>query len=183
MDRASAVVVAALFVGCSGARSQNLDLAVSGFAVSPPAGYLAEPAKPVSASRFTVHLTKPGEPGIGCEAFFEALPGFEMFTQEALNRQTDRPGWDEFYRENLSPFYEVRSVAVFEHAGVRGAEVHGIARSRPAIPGWVANRPALIFMLYTRKGLSEVTCFADAATFDARRAEFEAVARGITPPQ
>jgi hypothetical protein len=183
VGRAGAVVAAALFACGSGARGQNLDLAVSGFAVAPPAGYVAEPAKPVSASRFTVHLTKSAEPGTGCEVFFEALPGFEMFTQEALNRQTDRPGWDEFYRENLSPFYEVRSVAVFEHAGVRGAVVHGISRSRPAIAGWVANRPALIFMLYTRKGLSEVTCFADAAAFEARRAEFEAVARGITPPQ
>jgi hypothetical protein len=35
-------------------------------------------------------------------------------------------------------------------------------------------------MFYTPKGLSKIVCVALQAIFEARRAEFEAVARGIT---
>jgi hypothetical protein len=179
--RAVLAALAAAFSIAAGA--QDLDRAVSGFAVAPPAGYVARPGASFSPSRFTVSLTKPAEPDTGCEASFEVLPGFEQFTQDALNRQTDRPGWEEFYREGLGQFYEVRTVTQFDHAGMRGAVVSGVSRSRPAIAGWIANRPALIFVLYTPKGRSEVNCFAAPATFEARRAEFEAVARGVTTPR
>lgn len=177
------VVAAAAAAWCTGASAQDLDLAVSGFAVAPPAGYVVQMTAPDSPSRFVVGLTKPAEPGTGCEASFEVLPGFEQFTQTALNRQTDRPGWEEFYRDGLGPFYEVRSVSQFDHAGVRGAVVSAMSRARPATVAWIANRPTLIFMLYTPKGLSKVTCFAEAAVFEVHRAEFEAVARGVTPPR
>jgi hypothetical protein len=178
-----AVLVTAAVALNSGAGAQDLDLAVSGFAVVPPVGYVARPAASFSPSRFTVSLTKPAEPGLGCEASFEVLPGFEQFTQDALNRQTDRPGWEEFYREGFEQFYEVRSITQFDHTGMRGAVVSGVSRSKPAIAGWIANRPALIFVLYTPKGRSEVRCFAEPTVFEARRAEFEAVARGVTSPR
>jgi len=167
----------------AGAGAQDFDLAVSGFAVAPPPGYVAQPAPPSSASRVVVNLVKPDEPQTGCEVSFEALPGFEQFSQDALNRQTDRPGWEEFYREGLSLFYDVENVGQYERAGVRGAVVSAISRSKPATRGWVADRPTLIFMLYTPKGLSKVACFAPAALFAARRGEFEAVAQGLTPPR
>jgi hypothetical protein len=182
---AVAIAAAAVVIGIGPRQSggQDLDAAVSGFAIAPPAGYVARAAAPSSASRFVIGLTKPDEPGTACEVSFEALPGFEQFTQEALNRQTERPGWEEFYREGLGAFYDVRSVEAFEHAGVRGAVVFGVSMKKPAVRGWIADRPALIFMLYTPKGLGKVTCFAEAPMFDARRAEFEAVARGLTLPR
>jgi hypothetical protein len=179
---AGAAALAAI-AGCGTAAAQDLELAVSGFAVAPPSGYVAKAAAPSSPSYYVVDLTKPAEPATGCEASFEVLPGFNLFSQDALNRQTDRPGWEEFYRDGLGPFYDVRSVERFDHAGVRGAVVQGISRSRAAVAGWVANRPSLIFVLYTPKGRSEVRCFSEAAVFEAHRAEFEAVARGVTPPR
>jgi hypothetical protein len=175
-------LVAAPIAGLPAA-AQDLDGAVSGFAVAPPPGYVARPAPPSSPSRFVINLVKPAEPDTGCEASFEALPGFEQFSQGALNRQTDRPGWEAFYREGLGAFYDVRDVRQYEHAGVRGAVVTAVSRPKAAVPGWVPDRPALIFMLYTPKGLSKVACFAPAALFEARRSEFEAVARGLTPPR
>jgi hypothetical protein len=177
------VAAAALLAASAGCGAQDFDLAVSGFAVAPPPGYVAQPAPPSSRSRYVVNLTRPDEPQTGCEVSFEALPGFELFSQDALNRQTDRPGWETFYREGLGEFYDVASVGQYEHAGVRGAVVSGISRPKPAVRGWVANRPTLIFMLYTPKGLTKVACFAQAEVFAARRSEFEAVAQGLTPPR
>jgi hypothetical protein len=164
----------------SGVDAQDLDLAVSGFAVAPPEGYVAAPSAPASLSRVVLRLTKPAEPGTGCEVSFEFLPGFEHFSQEALNRQTDNPDWEAFYRDGLGDFYGIASIERFDHAGVRGAVVNGISKPKPAIRDWVANRPALIFMFYTPKGLNKIACVAPQAIFEARRAEFEAVARGVT---
>jgi hypothetical protein len=167
----------------AGAAAQSIDLAASGFAISPPPGYVAAPGTPSSPSQVVVRLTKPAEPGAACEVSFEALPGFEHFSQDALNRQTDNPAWDLFYRDGLGDFYTVTSVERFDHAGVRGAVVRGVSRPKPTVRGWVADAPTLIFMFYTPKGLSKVACVADAAVFEARRGEFEAVARGITLAQ
>jgi hypothetical protein len=160
--------------------AQTLDLAASGFAIAPPQGYVATPGVTSSPSHVVVSLTKPAEPGTACEASFEALPGFEHFSQDALNRQTDNPGWDVFYRDGLADFYAVTSVERFDHAGVRGALVGGVSRPKPAVRGWVAGRPTLIFLFYTPKGLSKIACVAQQAVFEARRAEFDAVARGVT---
>jgi hypothetical protein len=175
-----AAAIVAAFGSCAGA--QILEFAASGFAIVPPPGYEAQPAA-ASASLLAISLTKPAEPGTGCRVSFEALPGFEQFTQDALNRQTDRPGWELFYREGLGEFYDVRDIDRFDHAGVRGAVVFGISKPKPAVAGWTGDTPTLIFMFYTPKGLSEAVCFAPAGVFEARRAEFEAVARGITLPR
>jgi hypothetical protein len=164
----------------STASAQNLELAASGFAITPPAGYIATPGAPSSPSQAVVRLTKPAEPGTGCEVSFEALPGFGDFSQDALNRQTDNPNWDLFYRAELGDFYTIASVERFDHADVRGAVVSGTSKPRPAVRSWTADLPTLIFLLYTPKGLNKITCVAHAPVFAARRAEFEAVARGTT---
>jgi hypothetical protein len=84
--------------------AQDLDLAVSGLAVAPPPGYTAAPGLPLSPSQVIVRLTKPKEPEVGCDVSFEMLPGFQHFSQDELNRQTDNPNWDAFYRDGLADF-------------------------------------------------------------------------------
>jgi hypothetical protein len=171
----------AVAVACHfGADAQDLDSAVSGFAVAPPAGYVATPGATASPSRVALHLTKPTEPGVICEVSFEVLPGFEHFSQEMLNRQIDNPDWEAFYREGLADFYRIESVERFDHADVRGAVVRGISKPKPTIRNWAADQPTLIFIFYTPKGVSKVACVAPRPIFEARRPEFEAVARGIT---
>jgi hypothetical protein len=160
--------------------AQDLDLAVSGFAVAPPPGYTAAPGLPLSPSQVIVRLTKPAEPEVSCDVSFEVLPGFQHFSQDALNRQTDNPNWEVFYREGLADFYTVLSVERFDHAGARGALVKGVSKPKPALRSWTADQPTLIFMFYTPRGLSKITCVAPEAVFAARRAEFEAVVRGVT---
>lgn len=162
------------------ATAQDLDLAVSGFAVAPPPGYTAAPGRPVSPSQVTVRLTRPKEPEVSCDVSFELLPGLQHFSQDELNRQTDYPGWDLFYRDGLGDFYTVLGVERFDHAGVRGALVSGVTKPKPALANWAANQPTLVFMFYTPKGLNKIACVAPEAAFAARRAEFEAVVRGVT---
>jgi hypothetical protein len=100
-----------------------------------------------------------------------------------LNRQTDNPGWEAFYREGLGDFYRIRSVERFEHAGVRGAVVRGISKPKPTIRNWTPDQPTLIFVFYTPRGVSKIACVAPPPIFEAHRPEFEAVARGVTLAQ
>jgi hypothetical protein len=161
------------------AGAQDLDAAMSGFAIAPPPGYVAAPGMPLSPSQVIVRLTKPAEPEVRCDVSFELLPGFEHFSQDVLNRQTDNPNWDLFYREGLGDFYTVLGVDRFDHAGVRGALVNGVSKPKPAVAGWVADQPTLLFMFYTPRGLNKITCTGPQAIFAARRAEFEDVVRGV----
>jgi hypothetical protein len=181
---AAAAAVVTLGTGASAqSAAERVAEAASGFAVAPPPGYVAQPATSASSSEVAISLTKPGEPDTDCRVAFEAIPGFSQFSQDELNRQADQPNFDLFYRDSVSAFYVVATVARFDHAGLRGAVIRATSRSKPATPGWRADLATLIFMLYTPKGLTKVTCTAAPAVFEARRGEFEAIANAVTMPR
>ena len=127
------LVLTAIAAVSLSATAQNFDLAASGFAVAPPPGYVAAPGVASSPSHVVVSLTKPAEPGTACEASFEALPGFEQFSQDALNRQTDNPGWEVFYRDGLADFYAVTSVERFDHLVESGKVLQGFTEETRAV--------------------------------------------------
>jgi hypothetical protein len=183
----SLAAAAAVTFSCTGAMAQSsaerMAEAASGFAVTPPQGYVAQPDAPASSSEVAIGVTKPGEPDTHCRISFEAIPGFSQFTQDELNRQADQPNFDLFYRDSVGAFYAVTTVAHFDRTGIRGAVIRATSRAKPATPGWRADLATLIFMLYTPKGLTKVTCTAAAAVFEARRREFEAVANAVTLPR
>jgi hypothetical protein len=157
--------------------------AASGFAVAPPAGYLAKPDVPMSALEVALSVARADEPDTRCRVSFEAIPGFSQYSQVELNGEADRPNFDAFYRDSVGAFYTVGTVGHFDHAGIRGAVIDAVSRARPATPGWRDGLPTRIFMLYTPKGLTKAICSAMPAAFEARRGEFEAVARAVTVPR
>jgi hypothetical protein len=179
--------VAIVLNGTGGAMAQTVaeraGEAASGFAVAPPAGYLAKPDAPMSPLEVAISVVRADEPETECRVSFEAIPGFSQYSQSELNREADRPNFDAFYRDSVGAFYTVGTVAHFDHAGIRGAVIDAVSRARPATPGWHDGLPTRIFMLYTPKGLTRATCSAIPAAFEARRGEFEAVARAVTVPR
>ncbi len=187
VDSIVALVVAAAVTLGSSARAEDsaerLATAASGFAVAPPQGYVAQPDASASASEVAISVTRPGEPDTRCRISFEAIPGFSRFSQDELNRQADQPNFDPFYRDSVGAFYAVATVAHFDRTGIRGAVLRATSRAKPATPGWRADLATLIFMFYTPKGLTKVTCTAAATVFEARRSEFEAVANAVTMPR
>jgi hypothetical protein len=189
-SRVAGVVFAALamvLVMTGGATAQGAaeraGEAASGFAVAPPAGYLATPDAPMSTLEVAVSVARADELDTRCRISFEAIPGFSQYSQAELNREADRPNFDAFYRDSVGAFYAVSAVVHFDHAGIRGAVIDAVSRARPATPGWRDGLPTRIFMLYTPKGLTKATCSAVPAAFEARRGEFEAVARAVTVPR
>ena len=185
--RAAFAALAIVLVGTGSAKAQGAaeraGEAASGFAVAPPAGYLAKSDAPMSALEVAVSVARADEPDTRCRISFEAIPGFSQYSQGELNREADRPNFDAFYRDSVGGFYTVGTVAHFDHAGIRGAVIDAVSRARPATPGWRDGLSTRIFMLYTPKGLTKAVCSAAPATFEARRGEFEAVARAVTVPR
>jgi hypothetical protein len=181
----AAAALAVMFAASAMAQNsaERTAQAASGFAVAPPPGYVAEPDASTSASELAIRVMRSDEPDTRCRVSFEAIPGFSQFTQDALNREADRPNFDAFYRDSVTAFYAVTTVVHFDRTGVRGAVVNAVSRAKPATPGWRADLPTLIFMFYTPKGLTKVTCTAATGTFEVRRAEFEAVASAVGLPQ
>jgi hypothetical protein len=181
----TSLAMAILMVGAAAAQgaAERAGEAASGFAVAPPAGYLAKPDAPMSALEVAVSVGRTDEPDTRCRISFEAIPGFSQYSQAELNREADRPNFDAFYRDSVGAFYTVGAVAHFDHAGIRGAMIDAVSRARPATPGWRDGLPTRIFMLYTPKGLTKATCSAMPAAFEVRRSEFEAVARAVTVPR
>jgi hypothetical protein len=157
--------------------------AASGFAVTPPAGYVAKPDAPMSPLEVAISIARADEPDTHCRVSFEAIPGFSQYSQGELNHEADRPNFDAFYRDSVGGFYIVGTIAHFDHAGIRGAVIDAVSRARPATRGWRDGLPTRIFMLYTPKGLTKATCSAMPAAFEGRRGEFEAVARAVTVPR
>jgi hypothetical protein len=181
----TALAMALLSAGGAAAQgaAERAGEAASGFAVAPPAGYLAKPDTPMSPLEVAVSVARADEPDTRCRVSFEAIPGFSQYSQDELNREADRPNFDAFYRDSVGAFYAVTTVAHFDHAGIRGAVIDAVSRARPATPGWRDGLPTRIFMLYTPKGLTKATCSALPAAFEDRRGEFEAVARAVTVPR
>lgn len=150
--------------------------------MTPPPGYAAAPAAPASPSEVGILVTRVGEEETRCRVSLETIPGFSQFSQDELNREADRPNFEEFYRDSVGGYYTVATVAHFDPAGVRGAVLRATSREKPATPGWRSGLPTVIFMFYTPRGLTKVTCTAAPAVFDARRADFDAVANAVTLP-
>ena len=184
---AAFAALAIVLVGTGSAKAQGAaeraGEAASGFAVAPPTGYLAKSDAPMSALEVAVSVARVDEPDTRCRISFEAIPGFSQYSQGELNREADRPNFDAFYRDSVGGFYTVGTVAHFDHGGIRGAVIDAVSRARPATPGWRDGLSTRIFMLYTPKGLTKAVCSAAPATFEARRGEFEAVARAVTVPR
>jgi hypothetical protein len=180
-------VLAIVLTGPGGAAAQSAaeraGEAASGFAVTPPAGYAAKPDAPMSPLEVAISVARTDEPDTHCRVSFEAIPGFSQYSQGELNGEAERPNFDAFYRDSVGAFYAVGAVAHFDHAGIRGAVIDAVSRARPATQGWREGLPTRIFMLYTPKGLTKATCSAVPAAYEARRGEFEAVARALTVPR
>ncbi len=163
--------------------AERLAEAASGFSVAPPQGYVAQPDTSASSSEVVISLTKPGEPAP--PAGFHSRP-FPAFRNSPRTSSTARPTSRISTCSTATasaPSTPSRPSRISTAAGIRGAVLRATSRAKPATPGWRADLATLIFMLYTPKGLTKVTCTAAPAVFEARRGEFEAVANAVTMPR
>jgi hypothetical protein len=176
----AALLVLVAFVSAS---AQPLSDPASGLAITPPPGYVARTVAPTGNYTIAFDVKKPDDKDTGCRVAFQPVPQNASLTQDEINAFTAKPEWPDLVRTTMSRIYVVISLDPFEHAGVRGAVVVGDFKLPPNAPPRAGEIRSWLALLETPKGRTSAACVAEKTSFDARRGEFDAVARGVTLPK
>lgn len=157
----------------------------TGLSIEPPAGYTARKAEGDTRYAAVYAVQKGGEDDTGCKIAFQPTPpaaGEPKLSQEDINAFTRKKEWTDLIRATLALRYEVATVEPFDHQGLMGAAV---VADFKAVEG--EEKPpevrSYLVVIDTPKGRTTIVCVGDKAGFEARRAEFEAVARSVSPPR
>ena len=174
---------ASLVVSGGWAVAEPLSDPESGFAVDPPPGYTATIIPPRDKYSVGFEVKKADDDkDTGCQVAFQPAPQNADLSQQEINDLATSPEWIDLARSTLSLVYDVRSADPFEHAGVRGLALVGDFKTEIDAPRAHEVR-SLLIILETPKGRVTVVCVGEKTTFDARRPEFESVARATTLPR
>ncbi len=184
--RQIAIVVAGaltILVASIPALAEPLSDPATGLAVNPPPGYAAKPK--TGSGYYTVEfdVKKPDDKDTGCRVGFLHNQANAAFTQQELNAHAATPEWANEIHRVFSQALDIISLEPFEHAGVLGSAIVVDRKMLPGTPPRAGEIRSWLIVLETPKGRTNMDCNAEKTSFDARRSEFEAVARGITPPK
>jgi hypothetical protein len=157
--------------------------AASGLAADPPPGYTARIGRPQPGTSARIDIKRPDDSDMGCSVGFGPLPENAHLDQAKINAITSSSAWLVTARTSLALLYDVRSSERFEHAGVQGAVIIADFKPRPDLPARSQEIRTALYVFETPKGRVNIACVGERATFDARRREFDAVARGTLLPR
>lgn len=184
--RGAAVLAGLTLCVASVAVAEPMRDEATGLSVTPPPGYVVRKAEGDPRYAAVYAVQKGAEEDTGCKIAFQPTPtpGAEetKLTQEDINAFTRKKEWTELIRATLALRYDVASVEAFDNQGLSGAAV--VADFKP-VEG-EAKPPEMrsyLVVIDTPKGRTTIVCVGDKAGFDGRKAEFEAIARSVTPPR
>jgi hypothetical protein len=163
--------------------AQPISDPATGFVVTAPPGYVSQVS--TASGRYTVafNVKKPDDKDTGCLIGFLHIPEKAKFTQAEINAYSAKPEWASEIRTAFSRLYDIISLDPFEHAGVLGSVVVADRKMPPGTPPRAGEVRAWLVVLETPKGRISMACVAEKPSFEARGAEFVAVARGVTLPK
>ncbi|KAA2214933.1 hypothetical protein [Teichococcus oryzae] len=149
--------------------------------VDPPSPYRTTRMEPTPPQTARIAVARPGAPMPDCQvAFVPAPPADQKVGQPALNALARSPAWQKLERARIATAYDVQQESIVEQDGVAGLRLAGTLRPRPSLEG---GSRAAFTILETPRGRTTTVCAAPAEEFARRQAEFDAVARGVTPPR
>lgn len=176
-------LVAAAFVLVSvAAQATPVHDEASGLVIDAPPGYAAHKIDGGFRYAASYAVRKDDQSDPGCRVGFQVSPQNAGLSQAEINAFTAKPEWNDLIKATLALYYDVISVEPFEHNGLAGAAVVGDIKPVEGQPPMAEARSYFV-LLDTPKGRTTVVCVVGKAQFDARRPEFEAVARSVQPPR
>lgn len=178
-----ALLVLATLLPALPALAAPLRDAATGLAAEPPPGYTATSMATSGAQTARMALRRAGDQDTGCQTAFVPAPQNGTLTQEALNRLVRTPGWRSVQRATLQPVYDVLSLDPLLYQDIEGVLMVAELRPRADLPPRAQELRSLFAIVETPRGRTTTVCSAEKAAFPFRRMEFEAVAKGITPPK
>ena len=181
--RALRLLAIALPFWAAAATAAPLRDAATGLSVDPPPGYNAAAVPPSGAQAARFALRRSDDQDTGCQLAYVSAPQNAGLTQAQINDLTRTPALQGVARARLSPVYDVREQSLFEHGGILRVTLVADLRPRDGLPARALALRSFFAILETPRGRTTMVCVADKTLFPARRAEFEAIARGIAPPR
>lgn len=184
---ASLGVGLAILAGVAPARAvEPVKDAETGLSIQPPNGYEARKTEGDPRYKAVYTVQKQGEVDTGCKVAFQphqsAAAGEQQLSQDEINAFTRRKEWIDLIRATLALRYEVATVEPFEQQGLNGAAVVADFKTAEGEPKAEQVRSYLV-VLDSPKGRTTVVCVGEKASFEARRREFEAIVRSVSPPR
>jgi hypothetical protein len=185
LDRIIVRIVGALtiLIASAPAIAEPLSDPTTGLAVTPPPGYDAKIATEVGRYTIAFNVKKPDDKDTGCFIGFLHIPEKARFTQAEINGYAAKPEWANEIRTVFSRLYDIISLDQFEHAGALGSVVVADRKMPPGKSPRAGEIRAWLVVLETPKGRISMACIADKPSFEPRRSEFVAIARGVTLPK
>ncbi len=182
MSARGVLVLQCLALSVAAAAADPVRDDATGLSVQAPPGYEARKTEGDPRYAAVYAVQKSGEEDTGCKVAFQPAPQNAELTQADINAFTQKKEWTDLIKATLALRYDVASVTPFEQSGLAGAAVVADFKPVEGAPQTAAVRSYLV-LLDTPKGRTTVVCVGDKASFDARRAEFEAIARAVSPPR
>ncbi|MCR0985226.1 hypothetical protein [Roseomonas populi] len=155
--------------------------AASGLAVAPPPGYAARALAPRQGQAARFEVKTPSDTDTGCQVAFTPAPQNNRFTQAQLDRTMRGAEWQEMARKAVSTLYDIQDAGTFETKGRTGFTMTGDFHGE-GLPPRAREIRTLFVIQETPRGRTSTVCVGERAGFEARRAEFMAVATGATAP-
>jgi hypothetical protein len=155
----------------------------TGLAIDPPEGYIARAIAPTPTFVVRFEVKKPSDRDTGCQVAFTPLPQNAELKQSEINDVIEGQRWLDLARATLTTLYEISAADRFNVDGIGGVAMVGDFKSRPGLPPRAQDVRTLFMLVETPKGRTTTICVGEKQNFDARRAEFELVARSASPPR
>lgn len=164
------------------AMAQRATDPATGLAVDPPPGYVTRPLalRPPRLAAFGVRPRVEDGTDTGCEVSVIPAPGNARYTQAELNQVAASERYQSLTTQAMAEAYEVHRSERFSQAGIEGILFDATMRMTPTTPAFMANTRSLLARLETPSFRISTTCTAGTDQFERRRAEFLAVARGVS---
>ncbi|WP_338665762.1 hypothetical protein VQH23_11410 [Pararoseomonas sp. SCSIO 73927] len=174
------LIVAALAAPAALAQAPVRDEA-SGLALTPPPGYAARALPPGRGQAARFEVKNASDTDTGCQVAFTPAPQNGRFSQAELDAVMRGEEWQELARKAVSALYDIQDAKVFESKGRMGFTMVGDFQGEN-LPPRAREIRTLFVIQETPRGRTSTVCVGERAGFEARRAEFMAVATGATPP-
>ena len=138
------------------------------------------PPTPTFVTRF--EIKKPSDRDTGCQVAYTPMNANAGFTQSQLNELIASPRWLDIARATVSLNYDLGPSERFAAGDKQGMAMFGDLKARPGLPERAHEIRTLFIIIETPKGRGTTICVGEKDGFDARRLEFEQIARSLRVP-
>lgn len=154
----------------------------TGLAVVPPPGYAAHPLPPTRDQAARFELKTPADRDTGCQVAYAPAAQNNRSSQAELDAAMRGREWQEKARTTLGALYDIREATILEGKPRLAFVMVGDLQNRPGLPPRSQEVRTLLVIQETPRGRTSTVCVGERSDFEARRAEFTAIATGATTP-